>query len=183
MRDAYVAVIAAGLGVLGTLSAPIVTTWLSMKTRRQDFELQQDRESAGRREEIERQALLDRRTCYIGLNTTARRYHGAIRAYSHAAHGTGDRLIQAEERLTEARHDYREKYSEAQMIVSSEVLEHARRINTMLADAYGMLRRIEEGVQLENESLDRVRGTLDGGWEPLREMRSAMRRDLGIGAE
>jgi hypothetical protein len=183
MSGAYLAVFVAGLGVLGTLSSPIVATWLSKRTRRQELELQQQKELIDRREEGKQRLINERRLCYTTLNAAARRHHGAMRAFSHAADGGEDRRISAEEQLAEARREYRHRYTEAQMIVPDEVLEQAGHVNVMLAGAYRMLRRVDEGVQQEQVSFERVRRMLDDGSQHLADMRSSMRRDLGIGSD
>jgi hypothetical protein len=172
-------IIVAAMGVLGTLFSPLVSSWVSMKSKRQEFDFNRHGKDDEQRRAARREAFVERRDCYISLNRTAREYHASLRTRSHAIEA--DELNRGtDESLLEIRQDYRRCHAEAQMIVSDEVLRLARPVNGKLAEAYGMLRRIEEGSADAGETPAAVRSLLETVWEPLRELRSQMRADLGV---
>jgi hypothetical protein len=173
------AIIVAIAGVLGTLLSPLVTTWLTLKSKRQDYEFDRRDKLEERSRDDMHAAFTERRDCYIALNMSAREYHAAIRTKTHRMENS--RLSkEIDKSLVETRREYRRRYGEAQMIVPDDILQLASRINGILADAYGMMRSIEEESLEEGATPDAVRRILETAWEPLRQMRAAMRNDLGI---
>lgn len=174
------AIIVAVAGVLGTLLSPFVSTWLTLKSRRQDYDFtQRDKEAERSRDEL-RAAFVERRDCYIALHTAAREYLGAIRVKSHSLESSRS-SSEVDNTLAETRREYRLRYGEAQMMVPDNILRLASRVNGVFAESYGMMKKIEEGTNREDEDPDAVRRLLDTAWEPLREMRAKMRGDLGVG--
>jgi len=180
MTGATDAIIVAVVGVLGTLLSPFVSTWLTLKNRRLDYDFNRRDKEAERSHDDMRATFVERRNCYIALNTAARENHAAIRVKSHSLESSGSSL-EVDKALAEARREYRLRYGEGQMMIPDNILQLASRINGILADSYGMMKRIEEGTGQEGENPDAVRRLLDTAWEPLREIRAEMRNDLGVG--
>ena len=181
MTTADGAIIVAALGVLGTFFSPLVASLVSLRSRRQEFDFGRREKDDEQRRSDRRDAFVERRSCYISLNRAAREYQAAMRVRSHAIDVSGSNPRRAtEELLTETRQEYRLRYAESQMIISDEVLSLARSVNGILAEAYGMLRRIEEGSPAAGETPAAVRTTLDTALGPLRELRAQMRADLGV---
>lgn len=179
MTAATDAILVAIVGVAGTLFSPLVSSWVLTRNKRQEFELNRQEKKEERDRTDQHNSVIERRDCYIAFNMAAREYHGALRAKSHAidrAESSGD----SEKALNMTRRGYRLRYAEAQMIIPDGVLELASQINGMLADAYGMIRRIEENAEEDGETPDTVRAILDEAWVPLRLLRAEMRADLGV---
>lgn len=175
-----VALLVAGVGVVGTLFAPLIAAITASRGRRQDVELQLKQEKVKLESSTSKEKALELRNCYIGVNMTARAYQSALRSESHAIEAAPDKDISFT--LYEHRDAYRTKYAEAQMIVSDEVLKHMGKANSLLAESYGMLMRIAGGNQRVSDSSESLRGLLDGALQSLREMRTQMREDLGVGS-
>lgn len=174
------AIIVAAVGVLGTLLSPLISSWVSIRGKQQEFEFSLRDKNDKRLRNEAREAFAERRNCYISLNAAVRDYHASLRASSHSVEA-GRPREGYDELLIKVRGEYRFRYAEAQMIVPDRILEIARQIHAILADAYGMLRRLEEGLASEGETPQAVRSLLDTAWEPLRNLRSEMRSDLGVG--
>ena len=142
-----------------------------------------ERERLSRDDEHARATIRERRTCYIGLNRAARSYLNTIRGRSYALESPGHPARGDTSAVATARRDYQDKYSEAQMIVPDSVLQSARSLNLVIANAYSMLMRIEEGTSRPDESPESARKLVEEGFEALRSLRREMRRELGITAE
>lgn len=121
MSAAIAAMVTAVVGVLGTLFAPLVASWV---TKRQ-------RDAEGLVEE-RRRLLEERRTAYTSMNRATSHFHTLLK---DALHRTRDGVLTDEdrERLEEGRRDYRARYAEAQMIVPEAVLDSSREVNVVLA--------------------------------------------------
>jgi hypothetical protein len=174
------------LGVAGTLSSPLLSQRIAARAKEQEFDLQ------GRQRQEEREAgrqqadFEERRSIYARLNTAARRYQQALRAYVRAV---ADDAVTDSTRaeLTDARESFRDLYSDAQMILPDKVLEAATSVSACLGEAYGLVKRLESG---------KPRTTPDGGraetiemareyvlvtvYNHVRELRQLMREDLGV---
>ncbi|MFD8668392.1 hypothetical protein ACFV1U_23685 [Streptomyces microflavus] len=74
MNTGTVALLVAVVGVAGTLLAPVTTAWVSSRSRRQEFELQQRSELTKRHMDDEQANLERLRDTYVALNSGARRY-------------------------------------------------------------------------------------------------------------
>jgi type II secretory pathway pseudopilin PulG len=70
-------VVVAILGVVGTLSSPLLTQWVGNGAKQQQFELEAQRRQEDRHEDSRRTVLQERRTIYAQLNTAARQYEQA----------------------------------------------------------------------------------------------------------
>jgi len=175
----------AAVGLAGTLTSPMLGQRIADRTKRQEFDFQ-SRQQREEREEARRRAAVElKRSTYASLNTAARRYQQALEAYLRAIQeGTPD----DEDRsgLMDARAQFRDLYSEAQMILPDAVLEAAKSASAALGDAYGIAKRLEIG---------KLRTVPGGGAESIAmaehsahvtvyncitHMRHLMRKDLGV---
>ncbi|MGW1132872.1 hypothetical protein [Streptomyces griseoluteus] len=175
------ALITAVIGVCGTLCA----TWLTQRSgarelaaERLNTERLRHIEESTRREE----RLLDlRRTSYVALNQSARRYFGAINDGLHQllAERDASELDAQVAELDEVRAQYRACYAEAQMVVPDTVLTVASTVNRELNQAYGILKRFRSRTPREQDNLEQIRTHLDAARGLLHDLRHEMRSDLG----
>jgi hypothetical protein len=184
MSGSVTALLVAVVGVLGTLAATVLTQRYSMRAKQQEIEaqlkqaeVQFKQRSAELTEERWRAALKDRRDCYIALNTAARAFRRAIKNCLFEG------LDKMGAELEQARQTFMDQYSEAQIILPEAVRKEARPVYDRLTDAYGEVKKLgdkwpipidhPEGEELQsylNHDVDRA----------IRQLRNAMRRDLGI---
>ncbi|MEV5311205.1 hypothetical protein [Streptomyces sp. NPDC052610] len=165
------ATLVAVVGVVGTLLSALLTQRAADRGRRR--EQQRVEELWERRSEA-----LELRACYVAVNTAARHYLAALTDVLHAL-GRETELPSVRQRLTAARDQHREVYAEAQMRLPDRVLGPAATVSHELGALYGMVRRLDDGVPGPGDSPAAVQRDIDALWERLREMRRAMRADLG----
>lgn len=168
------------VAVLGTLLAPVVAGRLGEKSKQKEFErARSERLEQVERDEAER-SRLERRQCYITLNTAARTYHRALRTWAYAM----DQPVEApaeHAELMPARQAFQAIYSEAQMVATASVFHAAQKVAGELANVYRTLKRMEEGIHdAATESTESARADLDAVWDHLWHLRVAMRSDLGL---
>jgi hypothetical protein len=179
-------VVVAVLGVAGTLSSPLLAQRIAARAKQQEFDLQTQQRREERLDAERRTAFEERRSVYAGLNTTARQYNQALRAYL--------RLVAAETVTDEGRADlarardaFRDLYSDAQMILPDRVLDAAATVSADLGEAYGVIRRLELG-QPRDRAADNPAETIEFAHEFCRvtiydritDLRQLMREDLGV---
>jgi hypothetical protein len=179
-------VVVAILGVVGTLSSPLLTQWVGNRAKQQEFELEAQRRQEDRHEDSRRTVLQERRTIYAQLNTAARQYEQAIYEYLRVISEV-PLTPQQQAELTEARESFRELYSDAQMIIPDKVMAAAMDVSAGLGKAYGRAKRLERRL-----SGDRAAGNLEDTIEAARtychddvyrliiNLRGLMRQDLGV---
>ncbi|WP_237532309.1 hypothetical protein [Streptomyces sp. SID8352] len=173
--DGAGALVVAVVGVIGTLLSALLTQRAAERSRRREQErAERVRERA---REIE-----ERRDCYVALNAASRQYLAALTDQLHAL-GRPEDTEAVRPRLTEARDLHRDVYAEAQMRLPEPVLVPAGEVAHALGALYGRLRRLDDGTPRHGDALDAVPGEIDALWESLRELRRAMRRDLGAPGE
>ncbi|MEU1301783.1 hypothetical protein [Streptomyces shenzhenensis] len=168
MGAAIAAMVAAVVGVLGTLFAPLVTTWTARRQRAEE------RETEERRRHFE-----ERRAAYTAMNRASRHFHTMLKDALHRLRDgvyTDDDRVQVEE----ARRDYRDRYAEAQMIVPQAVLNASREVNAVLAAADATAKRIDRGLTRDGESAEQALLDLKSAEPRLTTMRRIMREDLGL---
>ncbi|MEU0851908.1 hypothetical protein ABZ387_28665 [Streptomyces flaveolus] len=165
------ALVAAVVGVVGTLLSALLTQRAADRSRQRE----QERAEAVRERRSEAQELW---SCYVALNTAGRQYLAALTDLLHAL-GRAEELPSVRQRLTGARDQYRDVYAEAQMRLPQRVLAHAGDVSHELGVVYGTVRRLDDGVPRPGDSTAAAQGAIDGLWERLREMRREMRADLG----
>jgi hypothetical protein len=179
-------VLVAILGVIGTLSSPLLGQRIAARAKQQEFDLQRQQRLEERADAQQREAFEERRTMYARLNTAARRYTQQLRNYLRMLQYD---VLTAEERdrLEKARQGYRDLYSDAQMIFPDRVLKAAASVNTSLGDAYGMIRRLEAArpqVETADDAVDTVERARElcivTLYDLIDSLRQLMREDLGV---
>ncbi|MFE0463351.1 hypothetical protein ACFW1A_29280 [Kitasatospora sp. NPDC058965] len=174
-----VALLVAAVGVLGTLSSPVISQRLSARTKREEAAMQRaDAEAV--REQARREAVVaERKAAYIAFNAASRRYRVEMMNYLHAvdAELAGD-LDRAE--LREARRTYSACFAEVQILATDEVLASIEEISGRLSRAYLAIKRLENGAPDPGWSFDETRGFLIGAWDHWLAMRQVMRAELGL---
>ncbi|MBB1259984.1 hypothetical protein [Streptomyces alkaliterrae] len=162
------AMITAVVGVLGTLLAPVVTTWVTRRQRAQERRLE------------ERKRLLDeRRTAYTAMNRASRHFHTMLK---DALHRLRDGVYTDDDRVEveQARRDYRDRYAEAQMVVPEAVLDASRELNAVLSRIDAVAKRIDRGIPRAGETPQQALLDLKAAEPALTAMRHLMREDLGV---
>ncbi|MFF4368928.1 hypothetical protein [Streptomyces sp. NPDC001594] len=166
------AMVIAVVGVAGTLGASLLTQRGAERAKRREIELV-------RAHEDEREHLALRRGCYAALNRDSRQYTTALNRHLHVMRegGVGDADREA---LDAAKAAHRDTYSEAQMIAPDAVLGQAAAVNRALTLVYGQVKRLERDAPEDGETMATVSRAQQEIWDLLREMRAAMRADLGV---
>ncbi|WP_329264824.1 hypothetical protein OG223_51955 [Streptomyces sp. NBC_01478] len=169
----------AATGIAGTLFSPIIT--LRLSARLQQDRMQAERELAldVRRDAKEKAALSRKRDCYVALNGAARRYRVVQMNYLDAVQE--ERLTEADRQaLEEALREYGYRVAEAQMVAARGVLEEMESIIVALGSSYWRIRRLESGTPEAGGSYAEIRDDLVALWDGWKQMRDAMRLDLGV---
>jgi len=173
------------LGVAGTLSSPLLAQRIAARAKQQEFDQQRQQRLEERGEAHQRAALEERRSIYANLNTAARQYTRALRAYLRMISNnaiTDDGRTE----LARARQTYGDVFSDAQMILPDKVMDAATAVNESLGAAYGMVRQLDEteprprsgsSALAVETAQEFCRVTLYG---VIADMRQLMREDLGV---
>ncbi|WP_141206240.1 hypothetical protein [Streptomyces griseorubiginosus] len=178
MGGVLLALIAGAFGVAGTLLAPVLSQRSQAKALAADFERQQ-RAAQGQWQREQFQTEFEkRRACYVATNAAFRKYRVQLMNFLWDVHrgNVDDAATQA---LEEARHAHHAAFAEAQMIASDTVLDHLDQLATALGNAYRRTKDLEEGHPGPDGSFEEVEAHLRHFWVDWKEMRSAMRDDLG----
>ncbi|MFD5876577.1 hypothetical protein [Streptomyces sp. NPDC060322] len=178
MSTGVIALLVAVVGVAGTLLAPITTAWVSSRSRRQEFELQERSDRAKRHIDAAETYLERRREIYVALNSGARRYRFRILEDLYALRsGTGpDPATEA------ARIEFQDTYAQAQMLVPDDVLRACQTVRVALAEARKLLEALDGDSARDQQKWQEAHTFLLQMWDAIGEMQLAMRRDLGITA-
>lgn len=162
------ATVAAVAGVLGTLFAPLISQRAAVRQRAFDAEAE---ERVRRRQE--------KRAAYTALNRASRQLHTLLK---DALHRLRDGVFTDQERsqVEDARLDYRDRYAEAQMIVPESVLGASREVNTVLARVDAVVKRIDRGTAVPDETPEQALLDLKAAEPKLSAMSHLMRQDLGV---
>lgn len=172
MRVEIGAMVIAVAGVAGTLGGALLTQRGSERAKRREIELVRGHEEV-------RESLTLRRGCYATLNRDARQFTTALNRHLHVMR---DRGVEDADRdaLEAAKSAHRDSYSEAQMIAPDAVLERASAVNRALNAVYGQVKRLEREAPEAGETMATVSRAQHDLWELTREMRAAMRADVGV---
>lgn len=180
--DASVAgLLAAAVGVGGTLGSAWLTQRRSDAARREEWE-RLERARATELSSARAEAVLEaRRVAYTAFNAAARQYLACLRDHAQTLRpGATDDAVASLEALDTTRTEFRQRYAEAQMTVPDPVLEEIRRVSRHLGTIYGTLIRLTRGVPREGDDLTTAHAAVKEGWELLRSMRRTMRAELGV---
>ncbi|MCH0565772.1 MULTISPECIES: hypothetical protein [unclassified Streptomyces] len=196
MAQTWLPLLVAVVGVVGTLSAALVTQVRADRVklmeidslrgqraedrahdeRMRALELADAREQRAASHRAEARARL--RACYVAFNTAARHYQTAQISVLHGLRA-GAGIDEHAEALEEARTAFRASYAEAQMLLPGPVLDAASAVSRRLNDDYGALKRSlvdAPCTPAPSECEERVQAA----WAVLAELRRTMRRDLSI---
>ncbi|MFG2986282.1 hypothetical protein ACGFYQ_34360 [Streptomyces sp. NPDC048258] len=168
-------VVIALAGVAGTLGGALLTQRGLERAKRREIELVRGHEEI-------RESRSLRRTCYVELNREARQFTTALNRHLHVLRERGAEESDREA-LEEAKNAHRDRYSEAQMTASDEVLLRASVVNQALNTVYGQVKRLERGAPGRGETPETAARAQHEVWDMLRAMRTAMRHDLGVSQE
>ncbi|WP_306320538.1 MULTISPECIES: hypothetical protein [unclassified Streptomyces] len=178
MNSAVIGLVAAVVGVTGTLLAPIFSQRLLARSQADQFDQQQAALRTQWLREQERLELTERRGCYITTSAAYWRYRVQLMNYLWHVHRE-DLTPDARAELDEARRAHHSAFAEAQLIASAVVLAHLDSMAIALGDAYRKIKFLEEGAPRSNGAFEDIEGELQQLWDPWQEMRRVMRVDLG----
>jgi hypothetical protein len=156
--------------------APILAQRSSARTKAQENEFEH------KLQQEEREAP------YTNLNTEMRNFHRALNNYLHLIR-SGESNDGAQASLEEVRRRYHQNYSDAQMIVSDDVLATAARANAGLMRLYGIARRLDNYsvADLSADVTEAGKETTESAFVFLEEVRRTiaqtrdmMRKELGV---
>ena len=165
------ALVAAVVGVTGTLLAPVLAQRSGAKTQ-QAAQVQWQREQ-------QHAELVVRRACYIETNAAYRRYRTELMNYLWHVHR--NEVTEAGiERLEAARHAHHAAFAEAQMVASPDVLAQLDAVAKALSEGYRRTKCLEEGHPDAGDTFEVIETYLQWIWERWEEMRAVMRTDLGV---
>jgi hypothetical protein len=173
------ALLIAVVGVLGTLSAPVVSQRLSASARREEFALQRLHRQEDFDRELQREALAAKRACYVSLTATSRRYRVELMNYLHRVNG-GTAGDGPRGELEEARRGYIASLAETQMTATAPVLDAVDPVTSGLSEAYRTIMALDGGHPQPGWSFEETRDFLQEHLEDWRHLRAATRADLGV---
>jgi len=203
VAQSWLALLVALVGVVGTLSAALVTQVRADRVKRLEIDTlraqhAEDRAHAERMRTLEladaheqraearrAEARVRLRACYVAFNAAARQYQTAQVNVVHALRAGTDVTDMADvneyvvEALEEARTAFRANYAEAQMQLPGPVLEAASAVSRRLNDHYGVLKMSLAETPRAPAPPD-CEQRVQSAWVVLTELRRTMRRDLRI---
>ncbi|MEV7522469.1 hypothetical protein [Streptomyces sp. NPDC091371] len=182
MDNALLALAGAVVAVTGTLLAPILSQRVLGRVQTEQFERQQRVAEAQWAREQRLAEVEKRRACYVTANSGYRRYRIELMNYLWLVH-KGEVTEQGRTDLEEARHAMHAAFAEAQMIATDEVLTELDSMTQRLAVAYGRTMRLDEGRPTPAGSFEEIHAELARMGDQWTAMRTAMRGDLGVGAD
>lgn len=179
MSPSTSALVIALVGIAGTLASALLTQRSANSSKIRELERVDERRREDRAYQAEQAAIEARRSCYVALNIAARLYQTALTNYLVAIRA-GAVTDEIRTDVDEMRREHRSRHAEAQMVVPDSVLEAAGAVNGNLGKFYGILKSIDLGTANADETIEAAEARRVRSWDLLREMRAAMRRDLGI---
>ncbi|MEU2271954.1 hypothetical protein ABZ568_37100 [Streptomyces olindensis] len=164
-------------GVLGTVASGALANYGSRKVKLAELEHMERQWRANMAAEQHRHRSSEMKAAYIELNRTARAFQSLLqRHFRNLAEGTNFAVDPEQE--DEARNAARDAYSEAQLFGSEESLEIASNFLNNLYAIHRLMMKFEDSG--ETAVLDEVRTRVERSRSEVREMRNAMRADLGM---
>ncbi|SEL08051.1 hypothetical protein [Streptacidiphilus jiangxiensis] len=174
-----VALFVAVVGMLGTLTSPVIGQRLAARSRVEERESQRH-DALEAREQAWSEALLrEKKGAYITFNSAARRYRAQLMTYLHAVHEkTLDETDRAE--LAETRGVYLSALAEVQIMAPDEVAVSVEAVMSHLSSAYDAIKALERGKPKPGSSFEEIRDGLMAVWDLWHTMRRIIRVDLGL---
>ncbi|MFB8271021.1 hypothetical protein ACFC96_31035 [Streptomyces sp. NPDC055955] len=179
MGSAAIALVAAVVGVAGTLLAPVLAHRSGARAQKAEFERQQQAAHAQWAREQQQSELAVRRTCYIETNAAYRRYRTQQMNYLWHVH-RGEVTEAGKDELEAARMAHHAAFAEAQMVASPAVLAQLDDVAKALSEGYRRTKCLEEGNPDPGDTFEVIEAYLHWIWERWEEMRAVMRADLGL---
>ncbi len=173
------AVVIAAVGVLGTLAGTIVSQILSARARRADFEMQRSQKQEEYIRQRQEADLANKRSCYISVMATSRRYRVTLMNYLRMAKEEAVNS-DAQSELENARRSYVDALAEVHLVATLKVLSTIDPLGGGLSKAYHAIKHLESGEPDLDGSFEEINQFLNKLWDQWRHMRDAMRQDLGI---
>jgi len=174
-----VALLVAAIGMLGTLSSPIVAQRLSARTKREESDAQRQDALEGR-DHARREALArEKKAAYVSFNAAARRYRIELMNCLHAV-GSGALDEAGRGELRDSRRAYSLGLAEMQIVASDSVMEVVEQVTSNLYGAYKAIKSLEDGAPEPGWSFEEIQDHLGRTWDYWAPMRKAMRNDLGL---
>jgi hypothetical protein len=173
------AIVIAAVGVLGTLAGTIVSQLLSTRARKADFEMQRERRKEEYFQERQKTDLANKRSCYIAMMASSRRYRVELMNYAYAVK---EQVVDDDARheLENSRRACLDSIAEVQIVATLKVLDTIDPVNSGLSRGYRFVKRLEAGEPEPNGSFEEIERFLTKLWDKWRYMREAMRQDLGV---
>lgn len=174
--------LAAILAVVGTLTSPALTQRYANRARLQEIEAARQQRLEDREEERRRTSFLDRRQNYTSLHTAAWEFRRTLKNCL---------FDDDSDELESARQAFVTSYRNSQMISTDPVLRAAVPVYDELTDAYGRVkkllltgtRKVESSSAGPGERLAIQHALNSQVEDAIRQMRTAMRLDLGASDE
>ncbi|MEV7151970.1 hypothetical protein AB0O05_36345 [Streptomyces sp. NPDC093084] len=179
MDSAVTGLLAALVGVGGTLGSAWLTQRRADALRREEWDRVERSRRAERADERRQSGREARQAAYTGFNASARHYLATLNDHAHVLRDGGDPR-ESLDAVESARVDYRRSYAEAQMIVPDTVLAEVRKVDRGLGSVYGSLARATRDRGRDGDDPDSVRTVIGQGWRDLSDTRAAMRADLDV---
>jgi hypothetical protein len=179
MNATISALIIAIVGVLGTLSAAIVSQILSARARREEVKLQSSQQESQYKREQQQKVLEDKRRCYITMITAARRYRLELMSYLYLVNR---RAVDndAALKLEEARLAFNTSIAEAQLTGTKPVRDALEPIRKGMSGSYASIKDLENNSPELNSSFAEIRAYLLELWDEWPRLHETMRDDLGV---
>jgi DNA-binding MarR family transcriptional regulator len=169
------AVVVAIVGVVGTLTSPVLSQRLYMRSRQQELDSQHQQRLEDRSYQKERSNFEDRRKSYVALNAAARSFRQALKNRIFEPTDTMDAELES------ARQKFGQRYSEAQLIAGQKVLDCAHSLSTRLAQTYGSVKKYTDSSIHEKSFQEEIHAELNGSVrDAIHALREVMRKDLGV---
>jgi hypothetical protein len=189
MDSTITTILAAGIAVLGTLLSPILAQYVSMRAKKQEFDLARQQRAEERDANQRLEEIANLRSAYTKLNTEMRRHLRATSNYLHLIRSNRcDQSARAE--LDGVRHEYLQQYAEAQMILPDRVFSYAINANGGLAQLYGIALRLDgfsnsdlmsyTDPSAQEETIDSALAFLEEVRSRIWILRDVMRSELGV---
>jgi hypothetical protein len=173
------AILIAIAGVFGTLAAPIVSQRLSARAKRDEFEMQKSQRIDDRQQEQQQLDFTTKRSCYIAMIATSRRYRIELMNYLYKIkRQTVD--DPARDELEGARRPYIASVAEAHLTAPLKVLSAIDPVTSGLSKGYRATKHLEDGEPEPDGSFEEIEAFLIQLWDKWLTMREAMRQDLGV---
>lgn len=173
------AIVIAAVGVVGTLAGTIVSQLLSTRARKADFEMQREQRKEEYVQERQKTDLANKRSCYIAMMASSRRYRIELMNYAYAVK---EQVVDNDARheLENSRRACLDSFAEVQIVATLRVKDTVEPVNSGLSKAYRFVKRFEAGEPEPGGSFEEIERFLTKLWDKWRYMAEAMRQDLEV---